>query len=83
MSRFIKSVPPNRPGDTHNEEWEHTQEHYKKGSIEPIEVIEDWGLGFCLGNAVKYIARSEHKGSKKSDLEKVLWYIQREIDNIK
>ena len=80
MSKYLKSL---RPGDTHKEEWEHTQDHYKQGSIEPIEVIEDWNLGFCLGNAVKYIARAEHKGSKKSDLEKVIWYIQRELDNSK
>lgn len=27
--------------------------HYTEGrKYEPIDVIEDWGLGFCLGNAV-------------------------------
>lgn len=54
-------------------------DHYRKGKIEPIEVIEDWGLGFCLGNAVKYIARADHKGTKKQDLEKARWYLEREI----
>lgn len=53
--------------------------HYRKGKIEPIEVIEDWGLGFCLGNAIKYIARADYKGSKKQDLEKAKWYLEREI----
>lgn len=80
MSRFLKSQ---KPEDTHKEEWTHSQDHYKMGEIQPIEVIEDWNLGFCLGNAVKYIARAEHKGSKVSDLEKVIWYVQRELDNQK
>ena len=54
-------------------------EHYRKVKPEPIEVIEGWGLSFCLGNAVKYIARADYKGSKKQDLEKCIWYIQREL----
>jgi len=53
--------------------------HYNKGKIEVIEAIEDWGLGFSLGNAVKYIARAEHKGNPIEDLEKAAWYIRREI----
>jgi len=53
--------------------------HYRKVSPEPIEVIEGWGLGFNLGNAVKYIARCEHKESKTADLEKAIWYLQREV----
>ena len=56
--------------------------HYNKGRFEVIEVIEDWGLGFNLGNAIKYIGRCEHKENKKQDLEKALWYIKRELENI-
>ena len=56
--------------------------HYTTGKFEVIEVIEDWGLGFNLGNAIKYIGRCEHKENKKQDLEKALWYIKREIQNI-
>lgn len=55
-------------------------EHYNKGRFEVIAVIEDWGLNFHLGNAVKYIARAPHKGNMLSDLRKALWYLQREID---
>lgn len=33
--------------------------------IEPIDVIEAWGLNYHLGNAVKYIARA---GKKIGDL---------------
>lgn len=46
---------------------------------EVIKVIEAWGLGFCLGNTVKYIARAEHKGATVQDLEKARWYLDREI----
>lgn len=53
--------------------------HYTQGGVEPIDVIEAWGLGFHLGNAVKYIARCEHKGAALEDLEKARWYIDREI----
>lgn len=54
--------------------------HYNAGKIQPIDAIEDWGLDFRLANAVKYIARHEHKGNAKKDLEKAIWYIQRYID---
>ena len=53
--------------------------HYTKGKIEPIEVIEDWGLGYCDGGALKYIARYKHKGDPLSDLKKARWYIDRLI----
>jgi len=56
-----------------------TPPHYTHGGIESIEVIEAWKLGFCLGNAVKYICRANHKGTKKADLEKAIWYLKREI----
>ena len=53
--------------------------HYTFGKLEVIDVIEDWNLGFCLGNTVKYIARAEHKGSSLQDLKKARWYLDREI----
>lgn len=56
--------------------------HYNMGKIEVIDFIEDHNLNFNLGNAVKYIARCEHKGKKTEDLMKALWYINREIDRI-
>jgi hypothetical protein len=56
--------------------------HYNKGKFEVIDVIEDWKLGFCLGNAIKYIARAEHKGNNVEDLRKAEWYIQREIKRL-
>jgi hypothetical protein len=57
--------------------------HYKQGGIETIDVIDAWGLGFCLGNVVKYISRAEHKGSAIQDLEKAFWYLKHEIERRK
>jgi hypothetical protein len=50
---------------------------------EAIKVIEAWDLGFCLGNAVKYIARAGRKdpAATVEDLEKARWYLDREIAN--
>jgi len=52
--------------------------HYTATEIEPIQVIEAWKLGFNLGNAIKYIARSNYKGSRKDDLIKAANYLYRE-----
>lgn len=57
--------------------------HYNAGKFEVIDVIEDWKLGFHLGNTVKYIARSPHKGNPIEDLEKARWYLDREIARLK
>ena len=54
-------------------------EHYKVGGIETIDFIEAKSLGYNLGNVVKYIARSDHKGNKLQDLQKAAWYLNREI----
>lgn len=60
--------------------------HYggKDNPYEAIKVIDAWNLGFCLGNAVKYISRAGLKdgNSRKQDLTKALWYIKHEIENI-
>ncbi len=61
--------------------------HYADSKIEVIDYIEDKKLGFCLGNAIKYISRA---GKKKDngrnivdkeieDLQKAIWYINRRI----
>jgi hypothetical protein len=49
---------------------------------EPIKVIEHYGLGFCLGNAIKYILRADKKGSLIDDLKKARWYLDREIQGL-
>lgn len=59
--------------------------HYNCGNIETIEAIDDWGwtVGFCAGNAIKYVSRHEHKGKPIEDLEKAAWYINHLIEYYK
>lgn len=46
--------------------------------IEVIDVIEGYGLGYHLGNAVKYICRAGKKSlDARRDLEKAIWYVRR------
>lgn len=58
--------------------------HYTDGKIEVIDFIEDKKLGFCLGNAVKYISRAGKKNKDKEveDLQKAIWYINRRIKEL-
>lgn len=56
--------------------------HYTAGGIEVIDAIEAWQLGFHLGNVVKYVARSAHKGSELEDLKKASWYLNRRIQSL-
>lgn len=53
--------------------------HYTSKPVECIVVSEH--LGFCLGNAYKYLYRREQKGAEVQDLEKALWYVQRHLTN--
>ncbi|QQO91766.1 protein of unknown function DUF3310 [Flavobacterium phage vB_FspM_immuto_3-5A] len=60
-------------------------QHYggKDNPYEAIKVIEAWNLGFCLGNTIKYISRAGKKDDTIQELEKALWYLKREIKNLK
>lgn len=60
--------------------------HYAEGrKFEPIDVITDWKLNFCLGNTIKYISRAGRKDLDKTieDLEKAAWYLNYEITQLK
>lgn len=59
--------------------------HYRDGKIEVWDYIVDHGYGYCLGAAVKYIARAGKKDPSKKveDLEKAINYIDREIRRVK
>ena len=56
--------------------------HYTDGGIETIDYIEAKGLGYHLGNAVKYISRAGKKGTNQGleDLKKAQWYLNRAIE---
>lgn len=65
----------------------HHPQHYNMGKYEVIVVIEDWKLGFHLGNTVKYIARAGHKHTDHwlilEDLKKARWYLERKLHKLK
>ena len=62
----------------------HSPSHYTRGGIETIDFIEAKGLNFHLGNVVKYVSRAGFKQDALiQDLEKALWYLNREIKRIK
>jgi hypothetical protein len=53
-------------------------DYYKANDLEAIDIIEAYDLGFCLGNALKYILRAGKKTNTIDDLNKAIWYLQRE-----
>jgi hypothetical protein len=55
-------------------------QHYTQhpSGVETIQITEH--MNFCLGNAIKYILRCDHKGEPLQDLQKAAWYLQREIE---
>lgn len=73
MNEVIKEDPVNHPS------------HYTTGKIECIDFITDKKMNFCRGNAIKYIVRAGLKDLTKEieDLEKAIFYLNREIQNLK
>lgn len=53
--------------------------HYTShpSGVEAITITEH--MSFNVGNAIKYLWRSDHKGTQLSDLKKARWYVDREI----
>lgn len=48
--------------------------------VECITITEH--MNFNLGNAMKYIWRAGLKGNERQDLEKAIWYINRELQRV-
>ena len=60
--------------------------HYTSGEIECIDAIRaalapEEFRGFCKGNVIKYVWRSNLKGDRIKDQKKALWYLNRLVDN--
>ena len=55
-------------------------DYYNVGDIEVIDFIDSWGLNFNLGNVIKYVTRCNYKENKIKDLQKAIYYIEREIN---
>ena len=56
-------------------------QHYQGHNFEVIDIIDDYNLGFNLGNAIKYILRAGKKDDYCQDLNKAIWYLNREVLN--
>ncbi len=69
--RLMHDGPPKR--DAVNPP--HYQQH--PSGVQCIQITEE--MNFCLGNAVKYIWRADLKANAIEDLEKAVWYVNREI----
>ena len=54
--------------------------HYTVNGIEVIDIIDAFKLNFNMGNALKYLLRADRKGNKEQDINKAIWYLQREIN---
>lgn len=54
--------------------------HYRGDLV--MRIIETFGLGFCLGNVIKYLLRHRDKAGLE-DLEKAAWYLNRAIERAK
>jgi hypothetical protein len=55
--------------------------HYKAGrTIEPLDVIIDWEMGFLDGQVLKYMSRWDRKGEPVENLRKARFYLGRLIE---
>ena len=54
--------------------------HYTShpSGVECIQITEH--MGFCVGNAIKYLWRAGLKQDAIEDLKKAAWYVNREIE---
>jgi len=59
----------------------HHPTHYTShpSGIEVIEITRH--ENFCIGNALKYILRHKMKGKPQEDLQKAIWYLNKELES--
>ena len=68
---------------TNKKEMVNHPDHYQGNKFEVIDIIEDFKLGFHLGNVVKYVLRAGKKDATVQELEKARWYLDRYIQTLK
>lgn len=75
---------PDRAYEAPVERVDHPAHYHAARGVEVIAAIEAWGLGFALGNVVKYVARAGKKdpATVLEDLRKAAWYLEREIQHL-
>jgi len=62
--------------------------HYTNGGIETIDFIQaklspEEFVGYCRGNALKYISRAGHKDATVQEVGKAIWYLERWRDSLR
>lgn len=83
---YVKQYAPISDNDNVNHPTHYTSH---PSGVECIQITEHYN--FCVGNAIKYLWRNGLKGEagktdkakQIEDLEKAIWYINREIENLK
>ena len=69
----------------------HPQHYLSNNGMEVIDIIENFNLGFCCGNAIKYILRAGHKQDFQGqdqkektieDFQKAIFYLNRRIKEL-
>jgi hypothetical protein len=78
-SDFVKGIESAKESEPHPDMVNHPK-HYNVKGFEVIDIIDAFGLNFNMGNALKYLLRADRKGNKEQDINKALWYLQREIN---
>lgn len=85
FQKDLEAKVANKESKEDKEELINHPAHYAEGrKYEPIDVINDWGLNFNLGNAIKYISRAGRKDPNAilRDLKKARWYIDYELNRL-
>jgi hypothetical protein len=58
-------------------------EHYRTDSgMDVFDVVDDYGLGFFEGNALKYIVRAHKKGDFNGDIGKAIHYVEEIVNRL-
>lgn len=70
--------------NSHKEHVNHPSHYGGDTTYETVKVLGAWGLGFLLGNTVKYISRAGKKdpGKLVEDLKKAKWYLDKAIERL-
>jgi hypothetical protein len=62
--------------------------HYRQGSIETIDYIEQVAshypahVAHHIACVLKYVSRAPHKGKTVEDLQKAMWYLARALGRL-
>lgn len=54
--------------------------HYKGYKFQVWDIVDEYGLNYYEGNALKYLLR--RKGDRVEDLQKAIHYLEKEISNL-